>query len=216
MPMLIIAAKVCPRGAEATVFAMLTALSNFGAAVSSYFGATLLVIFDVKSGNYDNLNSLLLIKVLCRLSTLLLVPIFVPDGCPNDELDVDKGESGTEEWGISCESTSGNNSRHNLADLMAFSTHGLLEACYGDSSADARHTDSNHSAVQSPFFSSDTRVLELDHHKGVEMRYRTNGFNAGGQGTSSTRDKVVIDTRIDTSRYFQYMSPHENLTTQNI
>jgi hypothetical protein len=84
MPLYIIAAKVCPEGAEATVFAMLTALGNFGAAVSSYVGASLLIVFNIDSSNYDNFVWLILVKMCFRLCTLLLIPLLVPHGCPLD------------------------------------------------------------------------------------------------------------------------------------
>jgi uncharacterized membrane protein YgcG len=84
MPLYIIAAKVCPEGAEATVFAMLTALGNFGAAVSSYVGASLLIVFNIDSSNYDNFVWLIMVKMCFRLCTLLLIPLLVPHGCPLD------------------------------------------------------------------------------------------------------------------------------------
>lgn len=45
MPTCILAAKLCPDGAEATIFALLMSLSNFGHDIAGYYGAALLVHF---------------------------------------------------------------------------------------------------------------------------------------------------------------------------
>ena len=87
MPLFIISAKVCPDGAEATVFAMITSLGNFGESVSSYVGASLLSIFSVSRENYDNLKWVIVIKMCCRSLILLLIPYLIPWGCPNDPPD---------------------------------------------------------------------------------------------------------------------------------
>ena len=84
MPMLILAAKVCPQGAEATLFAMMMSLNNLGGAVSSYLGALLLLFFDVNSDNYSNLVWVILIKTACKLFPLALIPILIPVGSPSD------------------------------------------------------------------------------------------------------------------------------------
>lgn len=85
MPLYILAAKVCPPGAEATVFAILTALGNFGSSMSAYSGSLVLQWFDVRDGSYDGLVSVLVIKCLSRLLPLLLIPVLVPRGAPCDE-----------------------------------------------------------------------------------------------------------------------------------
>lgn len=213
MPMFIIMAKVCPVGAEATVFAMLTALSNFGAAVSSYFGATLLVIFDVHSGNYGNLKWLLIVKTACRLSTLLLIPILVPTGCPNDDSSTKSStedESGV--WGANADSMNGNDSRHRMAGRAsaASSGHGLL---------DSFHDKKDHSEEIGTDASQPARnPLHADTFQGarvLQLRQK-DGTNSYRAPADRLDDQVVVRTKIDTSRYFQYISPHENLTTQNV
>eukprot|EP00602_Paraphysomonas_sp_CaronLab_P009170 CAMPEP_0185032074 /NCGR_PEP_ID=MMETSP1103-20130426/19919_1 /TAXON_ID=36769 /ORGANISM="Paraphysomonas bandaiensis, Strain Caron Lab Isolate" /LENGTH=560 /DNA_ID=CAMNT_0027567833 /DNA_START=250 /DNA_END=1932 /DNA_ORIENTATION=+ len=84
MPLYILAAKVCPSGAEATVFALLTALGNFGSTVSVYMGSLVLVYFDVRQDHFDNLVIVILIKTFSRLLPILLVPFLVPHGSPFD------------------------------------------------------------------------------------------------------------------------------------
>lgn len=217
MPMFIIAAKVCPPGAEATVFAMLTALSNFGAAVSSYFGATLLIIFGVGSGNYDNLKWLLIVKTCCRLSTLILIPVLVPMGCPNDT-DVEENEN--EVWGATSDSIDDNShSGHSLAAIggicgsasASASSHGLLDSFHGKGGS-WKDIDPFHSALKThnPVVSA----AGDEQNWGIQMHQRSQGAVVSSSGGGSEKNEVR--TKIDSSRYFQYISPHENLTTQGV
>lgn len=87
MPIFVLAAKVCPDGAEATLFALLMALSNFGVTVAIYFGSFLTVIFGVTDSNYDNLIYVVLVKALCRLLPIPLIPLLIPHGSPQEEDD---------------------------------------------------------------------------------------------------------------------------------
>ena len=108
MPLFILAAKVCPKGQEATVFALLTAvgcavyiyiitniemtffseLRNFGSSLSSQTGALLLDFYDIEVGSYDNLSKVIVIKSVCRFLPILLVPLLIPPGAPHEESDV--------------------------------------------------------------------------------------------------------------------------------
>lgn len=87
LPLLILAAKVCPDGAEATIFSMLVSLNNLGATVSIYNGSFLLITFGVNEDNYDNFVWVILIKSLCRLLPILLIPFLIPIGAPQEEDD---------------------------------------------------------------------------------------------------------------------------------
>lgn len=89
MPMFVLASKVCPDGAEATLYAMLMALSNFGNTVAIYNGSFLVVLFGVNDDNYDNFVWVVVTKSLCRLLPILLVPFLIPDGCPQEDDDDD-------------------------------------------------------------------------------------------------------------------------------
>merc|ERR1719436_73666 len=55
MPMFVLAAKVCPDNIEATLFALLMALSNLGSAVSSFFGVTLCEVFGIVGDSFEHL-----------------------------------------------------------------------------------------------------------------------------------------------------------------
>lgn len=84
MPTALLTARLCPRGAEATVFAILAGFQNFGSAIASIFGvqlATALGIQASKEGpcNFDNLGIAVIIShciapVACLPLTWCLVP----------------------------------------------------------------------------------------------------------------------------------------------
>jgi hypothetical protein len=94
MPLFILAAKVCPNGAEATVFSLLTALGNFGSSISVYSGSLVLSFFEVSEENYDNLVTVILLKCLCRLLPILLIPLLIPNGSPYDKEEGSEGGEG--------------------------------------------------------------------------------------------------------------------------
>jgi hypothetical protein len=89
MPMFVLASKVCPDGAEATLYAMLMALSNFGNTVAIYNGSFLVVLFGVNDDNYDNFVWVVVTKSLCRLLPILFIPFLIPDGAPQEDEDED-------------------------------------------------------------------------------------------------------------------------------
>ena len=71
MPTLVLAAKLCPPGAEGTVFASLMSIYNFSGTVASELGALLTSTLGVVDGKYDNLT---LLVAICALSGLLPLP----------------------------------------------------------------------------------------------------------------------------------------------
>lgn len=64
LPLLVLAARLCPKGIEATMFAILASMMNIGLAVSDLGGAWLVSTFDVHQGNYANLDIVLWIAIL--------------------------------------------------------------------------------------------------------------------------------------------------------
>lgn len=78
MPVLILAARLCPRGIEATFFALLMSIFNFGGLLSHELGALLTQALGVTESDFTNLWQLVLIT---NLSTLLPLPLlgWVPD-----------------------------------------------------------------------------------------------------------------------------------------
>ena len=77
---------MCPEKCEATLFALLMALSNFGGDVGSYVGVGLLRGFGVSRADWTNLPKVVLIKSLARLIPVLLIPLLIPDASPADEI----------------------------------------------------------------------------------------------------------------------------------
>ena len=64
------------------MFAILTALGNFGASISAYSGSLVLQYFEIRDGNYDNLVLVIFLKCASRLLPMLLIPLLVPRGAP--------------------------------------------------------------------------------------------------------------------------------------
>lgn len=71
MPILVLAARLCPEGVEATLFATLMSILNGGSFVGSALGAGLTSSLGVTSSDFGNLFLLL---ALCNVSTLLPAP----------------------------------------------------------------------------------------------------------------------------------------------
>ncbi|XP_022979627.1 folate-biopterin transporter 1, chloroplastic-like isoform X1 [Cucurbita maxima] len=72
MPVLVLAAKLCPEGMEATLFATLMSISNGGSLLGGLIGAGLTQLFGVTKDSFDNLSTLI---ILCNLSSLLPLPL---------------------------------------------------------------------------------------------------------------------------------------------
>lgn len=71
MPILVLAARLCPPGVEATLFATLMSISNGANVTGGFLGAGLTQLLGVTSENFQRLALLLLI---CNLSSLLPLP----------------------------------------------------------------------------------------------------------------------------------------------
>lgn len=78
LPLLVLAARVCPKGMEATMFALLASIMNIGLAVSDLGGAWLTTIFHVHgaepgiAADYTNLGIVMWIAIL---SSALPLPL---------------------------------------------------------------------------------------------------------------------------------------------
>lgn len=71
MPVLVLAARICPPGIEATLFALLMSVTNLAALVSHETGAVLMHYLGVTEKNFDNLW---LLVTITNFSTLLPLP----------------------------------------------------------------------------------------------------------------------------------------------
>ncbi|KAL2244279.1 folate-biopterin transporter 1, chloroplastic isoform X2 [Sesamum indicum] len=89
MPVLVLAAKICPEGMEATLFATLMSISNGGSVLGGLIGAGLTQLFGITKDEFDNLTLLI---ILCNLSSLLPLPLL--GLLPQDISDVDSKDCG--------------------------------------------------------------------------------------------------------------------------
>lgn len=84
LPLLVLAARLCPRGIEATLFALLASIMNIGLAVSDMGGAWLTTFFQVHgaepgmTADYTNLGIVMWIAILSSALPLPLLP-FLPN-----------------------------------------------------------------------------------------------------------------------------------------
>jgi len=71
MPVLVLAARLCPKGVEATLFAVLMSVSNLASILSYQLGAALMHLLGISQNNFENLWVLV---VIANVSTLLPLP----------------------------------------------------------------------------------------------------------------------------------------------
>jgi hypothetical protein len=101
LPLLVLVARVCPKGIEATVFSILASIMNIGLALSDLGGAALVNLFDVHqaaigiAANYTHLDKVLWIAILSSFLPLPLLPL-LPETRAAEELSPDVSPSGKE------------------------------------------------------------------------------------------------------------------------
>ena len=67
MPVLVLAARLCPPGVEAVLFATLMSINNGAGTVGTEIGAVLTKWLGVTESNFDNLG---LLTIICNVSSL--------------------------------------------------------------------------------------------------------------------------------------------------
>ncbi len=94
MPLLVLSARLCPLGVEATLFALLMSVLNLGGLVSSELGALLMEWFGITPTNFESLWLLILIAALSSLLPLSLIG-WLPDSnfLPNIDDQAQKSSS---------------------------------------------------------------------------------------------------------------------------
>jgi folate/biopterin transporter len=97
MPLLVLCAKLCPKGIEGSFFALLMAISNLSSTASAYWGAYLCTWLNISRTSYEFLWIAIVIRSLMKLfpiSFLFLVPATDPQnevdavvlqGCPHKQ-----------------------------------------------------------------------------------------------------------------------------------
>jgi hypothetical protein len=88
MPVLVLAARLCPEGVEASLFAALMSILNAGGALGSAAGAGLTSTLGVTATDFSRLPALVSLCTLGGLAPLALLGL-VPDDAPG-------GKSGKE------------------------------------------------------------------------------------------------------------------------
>mmetsp|Transcript_27437 Transcript_27437/g.19805 ORF Transcript_27437/g.19805 Transcript_27437/m.19805 type:complete len:138 (+) Transcript_27437:1017-1430(+) len=73
MPLMVLAAKMCPKSVEATFYAFVLAVINLGYLVSYWLGGLLTYLLGITSDDFTNLWILILIAALFPLITLLFL-----------------------------------------------------------------------------------------------------------------------------------------------
>ncbi|MGJ3250298.1 MAG: folate/biopterin family MFS transporter [Elainellaceae cyanobacterium] len=92
MPILVLAARLCPRGVEATLFALLMSVLNLAGLVSHELGAGLTHLLGITETNFDRLW---LLVIITNTSTLLPLPFlrFLPSGHSHADQDGSTSQS---------------------------------------------------------------------------------------------------------------------------
>lgn len=88
MPVLVLSARLCPKGIEATLFALLMSIWNLAGLTSQELGALLTHWLGITETNFDYLAPLIIITNLTTLLPLLLLN-WLPAGDPQDFSQVD-------------------------------------------------------------------------------------------------------------------------------
>lgn len=83
MPVLVLAASLCPDGVEASLFALLMSILNAGSFTGQALGGRLTEVLGVTSSDFTNLP---LLVSICVVSTLLPIPFLrlLPTNDRND------------------------------------------------------------------------------------------------------------------------------------
>jgi hypothetical protein len=109
MPLYVIMNQLCPKGVEATSYALLAGCGNLGAALSQYQGAFILDQLGIKpmglpgeSHQFDNLWIAGVISVALPILPICAIYFLIPDGAQTDDIlgdikPVDIGVSGLDE-----------------------------------------------------------------------------------------------------------------------
>ncbi|MDJ0597390.1 MAG: folate/biopterin family MFS transporter [Crocosphaera sp.] len=84
LPILVLSARLCPKGIEATLFALLMSIINLASLLSHELGALITHWLGVTETNFDNLW---LLVIITNLSTLLPLPLvkWLPNNDPQQE-----------------------------------------------------------------------------------------------------------------------------------
>ena len=93
LPVTVMMSQLCPKGMEATMFAILAGSSNLGSSLAQYVGAYVLEYLHInpsgsvgESSQFENLWVASLIATLLPGVTLILIPMLIPDKYQTEDL----------------------------------------------------------------------------------------------------------------------------------
>ncbi|KAJ0396259.1 hypothetical protein ATCC90586_006409 [Pythium insidiosum] len=86
MPVLVLCAKLCPKGVEGTLFALLMSISNFSFSVSEFWGAFICHALGIEKDAYDKLWIAILLRSVLKLTPILFL-FLIPTTDPQDIVD---------------------------------------------------------------------------------------------------------------------------------
>ena len=79
MPLMILAAKLCPKNVETTFYAFVLAVIDFGYLLSYWLGGLLTLWLQINSNDFENFWILILISCMWPLFSLLFLLILPTD-----------------------------------------------------------------------------------------------------------------------------------------
>jgi hypothetical protein len=88
-PVLVLAARICPRGVEGTLYALLMSVINFGSVISNEIGSALTHFLHISATDFTNLWILI---IICSCCSLLPLPLLWILRVPNTDVDTIQGQ----------------------------------------------------------------------------------------------------------------------------
>jgi len=102
MPGVVVLSQLCPKGMEATMFALLAGCANLGGQIADYLGAYMLSTLGVhpsgapgESHMFDNLWKASVVSTLLPAVTILFIPVLIPSAKQTDKLLLENPTSAT-------------------------------------------------------------------------------------------------------------------------
>merc|ERR1719183_1141178 len=93
LPGVVLLSQLCPRGVEATMYALLAGCHNLGLACASYLGASMLKVLEIsptgalnESHQFDKLWLAALIQAVAPVLTLVALPWMIPNALQTEKL----------------------------------------------------------------------------------------------------------------------------------
>ncbi|TMW65888.1 hypothetical protein Poli38472_003653 [Pythium oligandrum] len=86
MPVLVLSAKLCPRGVEGTLFALLMSISNFSFSVSEFWGAFICHSLGIEKDVYTNFWIAIVLRSALKLMPILFL-FLIPTTDPQEIVD---------------------------------------------------------------------------------------------------------------------------------